>query len=65
MLVSCKKVGESVRKNELIGEIKGDQGELKAAVFADAAGIILYRTTALNVVENGSVAAYGITDCIL
>lgn len=60
-----KKVGESVRKNELIGEIKGYQGELKAAVFADSAGIILYQTTALNVVENGSVAAYGVTECIL
>lgn len=54
-----KKVGEEMKKGEILGEIRDYSGKTLEICRAPYDGIILYQTGSLQVTENGAMIAYG------
>lgn len=55
----AKKAGDLFYQGEILGEVRDYQGEVKEICRAEYAGVILYQTGSLQVVEDGPMIAYG------
>lgn len=56
----AKRPGDGFAAGELLGEIRDCYGELLHQVVAPRAGILLFQTASLNVIEGGPLIAYGL-----
>ncbi|HIR27745.1 MAG TPA: succinylglutamate desuccinylase/aspartoacylase family protein, partial [Candidatus Choladousia intestinigallinarum] len=54
-----KKVGDSFRKGEILGEVRGYEGNVQEVSKGNYDGIVLYMTGSLQVVSNGPMIACG------
>lgn len=54
-----KNPGDTFEKNEILGEVKDYEGKLLETCEAEYAGVILYQTGTLQVVQDGPMIAYG------
>ena len=55
-----KKVGESFRKGEKLGEIRDYFGKSLFTEYAPEDGILLYQCSSLNIIEKGPMVNYGV-----
>lgn len=55
----CIKAAETVKKGQLLGELRSMSGQTLQEVQAEFAGVVLYYTTALGVRRGDPLAAYG------
>lgn len=55
-----KKVGESFKEGEKLGEIKDYFGNSLFVEFASQDGILLHQCSSLNIIENGPMVTYGV-----
>lgn len=56
----AKNVGDTIRKGEVIGEIRNIYGDLLETIQAKADGVILYQTCSLGIEKDSPMTAYGI-----
>ena len=54
-----KKPGDTFEKNEILGEVRDYEGNILEVCEAEYAGVILYQTGSLQVVQDGPMIAYG------
>lgn len=54
-----KKAGDMFSRGEILGEVRDFEGNILEISVAEYDGVVLYQTTSLQVVENGSMIAYG------
>ncbi|NCB91671.1 MAG: methyltransferase domain-containing protein [Clostridia bacterium] len=54
-----KSAGDVFQKDEILGEVRDYEGEVKEICRAEYDGVILYQTASLQVIENGPMIAYG------
>lgn len=55
-----KKVGESIAAGELLGEVRDCFGSLLQSCHAMSDGVLLYQVRSLNVLQDGTLLAYGL-----
>ncbi len=55
-----KKVGDSFKKGEKLGEIRDYFGSVLFTEYAPADGVLLYQCSSLNIIEKGPMVNYGV-----
>ena len=54
-----KRVGDTIVKDECVGEIKDIFGEEKTKIYAKCDGVVLYQTASLGIEAGRPMIAYG------